>query len=156
MSVKDVCTEKVITVEPSANLAEASKLMAENHVGSLVVVETYDGKKIPAGMITDRDLALAVGTTAKPGDLKVSQLMRSQPVTIGATDGIYEAIEVMETSGVKRLPVVDDTGALVGIVCADDLASLISHESAKLTKISELQAMREAGIRLPIKPTMKM
>jgi CBS domain-containing protein len=76
--------------------------------------------------------------------------MRGRPITVRLTDGVFESIELMERSGIKRLPVVDESGELAGIVCADDMASLVSQESAKLAKITEIQTKKEAGLRYPL------
>lgn len=154
MSIKEVCSKNVATIEPGATLAEASRLMAENHVGSLVVVEGYDGRRIPAGMITDRDLALAMGGSPHPQKLSVSKIMHSRPVTAKADEGVYDVIQKMRKNGVKRVPVVDSDGALVGIVAADDLLSLTARESAELARIPEMQVKKEGSVSLPSEPEM--
>lgn len=149
MSIREICVKDVITIKPGASLAEASRLMSENHIGSLVVVENSNGGQKPTGMITDRDLALAMDSASKPQDLEVSQLMRSHPITATIEDGIYETIQKMRKEGVKRLPVVDKTGALYGIVSADDLMNLLSREMSGLSEIREVQVSNEKGVRMP-------
>jgi signal-transduction protein with cAMP-binding, CBS, and nucleotidyltransferase domain len=151
MSIRDVCNRNVVTVQANSTLVEASQKMSQNHVGSLVVIESYNGRRIPVGIVTDRDLALSLSSSPDPRQLKVSQIMRSRPITVRLTDGVFESIELMERSGIKRLPVVDESGELAGIVCADDMASLVSQESAKLAKITEIQTKKEAGLRYPLK-----
>jgi len=156
MSIESVCKNEVATIEQTATLAQASQTMAERHVGSLVVVRNYDGKQIPVGIITDRDLALVLGSSPRPQELSVEQIMRHQPITVQISQGILETILKMRESGVKRMPVVDDSGGLVGIVCADDLTSLISREAAELTKITETQIRKEEGVYLPAEPQLQM
>jgi CBS domain-containing protein len=126
MSIESVCKKEVATIEPTATLSRAAEIMNQKHVGSLVVVQSHNGHQIPAGIITDRDLALTLGSSSpKPQDLLVQQIMRSQPLVARAGDEIFETVTKMREHGVKRLPVIDQSGSLIGIVCADDLTSLI-------------------------------
>ena len=149
MPIKSVCKTNVVTVDRGTTLLNVSNVMQKNHVGSVVVVEGLNGKKIPSGIITDRDIALALGSSPRPQDLRVENIMQSLPITIKVTEGIYETIVKMRESGVKRLPVINEDGTLCGIVCADDLLGLMSEEINNLAKINETQMNKEKGIRLP-------
>lgn len=154
MSIGSLCKAFVTTIDEEVSLAEASKRMQENHVGSLVVVKTFDGKLIPCGIITDRDLALALGSTPAPQHLQVKQLMMAHPIVASASDGIFDTICKMRDHGVKRMPVVNDAGALIGIISADDLMSLLAQEFFNLAKISETQLKKERGVSLPVPPQL--
>lgn len=123
--------------------------MSKHHVGSVIVIEGFNGKRIPAGIITDRDIALTVGATQKPTELRVDQVMQALPVTVRESEGIYETIIKMSEHGVRRLPVVNEEGALYGIICADDLLSLMGEEINNLAKINGTQIKNEQGIKLP-------
>lgn len=147
MSIKNLCNRKVITIQKEATLNIASELMLRNHIGSIVVVETINGKQIPAGIITDRDIALTIGAIAKPSEVRVDQIMQSNPIVIKESDGLYETIGKMNRHGVKRLPVISDDGALCGIISADDILTLMGDEIGKLTKIKESQIKNEKGIK---------
>jgi CBS domain-containing protein len=98
--------------------------MEQENVGAVVVVE-HDR---PVGVLTDRDVALAICLHgAKPFD--ATQTRMTCPVdTIREDEGVYNATQKMMELAVRRLPVVDDTGRLVGIVTLDDLLSLLSRE----------------------------
>ncbi len=154
MSIGSICSTFVATVEEEATLSEASQRMRENHVGSLVVTKPYDGRQIPCGIITDRDLALVMGTSPNPQNLHVKQLMRAQPIVIAASEGVFETMVRMRENGIKRLPVVDEGGFLVGIVCADDLLSLLAKEFSFLARIGEVQTRHEQTMTTPQRPQL--
>lgn len=149
MPIKSICNTKVVTILKGATLQDVSIIMQKNHVGSVIVTEPFNGKKLPAGIITDRDIALALGSSLNPKELKVEQVMQTVPVTIIENEGIYEAITKMRKYGVKRLPVVHVDGTLCGIVTADDLLSLMSDEISNLTKINEIQIKNEQSVKVP-------
>lgn len=150
MSLKDIAGRYVATVGENAPLTEASRLMHERHVGCLVVVNQYGGKRLPTGIVTDRDLALAIGHSPNIEHLSVKHVMAPHPVVAFEEDGVFETMEAMRKNGIKRMPVVDAGGSLVGIVSADDLLSLLSSEFAKLSRISEVQIRREEEFLPPV------
>lgn len=156
MSIKSLCKTEVVTIKKKSSLKEASELMHKQHVGSLVVVEAFNGKRIPCGIITDRDIALTVGSASKPQELGVDQIMQSQPITAHMTDGLYETITKMRTYGVKRLPVVDDFGSLFGLISTDDILSLMGEEINNLAKVTETQVKVEQGIRIPTEKRVQL
>ena len=124
MSRGALLTRKAVTVEPSESLSKAARLMEQENVGAIVVVE--DDR--PVGILTDRDLALALGLHgAAPRD-PIQGRMTCPVDTIRDDEGVYNATQKMMELGVRRLPVVDEIGRLVGIVTLDDLLSLLSRE----------------------------
>lgn len=150
MSIKAICKTNVASIERGATLSAVSQLMQQRHVGSIVVTETLDGKKIPCGIITDRDIALVLGSSSKPQEVRVENIMQSQPITAKYSDGIFEVVLKMRENGIKRLPVLSKDGSLFGIVCADDLLSVMAKEINNLARITESQVRREEGINLPV------
>lgn len=149
MSIKSICQTKVVTVGKNSTLKDVAAVMQKHHVGSVIVTEGLDGKRIPAGIITDRDIAMSVGASAKPGDIRVDQVMQSHPVSIKIDEGIFEAVAKMREMGVKRMPVVNSDGSLYGLISADDLLSLMGDEINLLSKIAEVQIKNEQGVRVP-------
>lgn len=149
MAISAICNKNVITIDRNTTLRDVSHLMQKEHVGSVIVTESYSGKKIPAGIITDRDLALAIGASKNPQDILVDQIMRSQPITVNSEDGIYETALKMKKFGVKRMPVLNHDGTLYGVVCADDIYKLMSEELNYLAQITDVQIDIERGIRMP-------
>jgi CBS domain-containing protein len=124
MSLGALLARKTVTAGPKDSLAKAAQLMKEKHVGAVVIVE----QDRPVGIITDRDLALAFGLHgAVPGDPIQSRMM-SPVETIRSDEGIYNATQKMMELAVRRLPVINHAGALVGMVTLDDLIALLSRE----------------------------
>lgn len=149
MSIGTYCTPRVVTILERASIEEASRLMRDHHVGSLVVVDKLEGKQAPKGIITDRDLALCLGTEINPGKVEIKRIMHSNPVVVNGRDSLMEALTKMREHGVKRLPVVDDFGALCGLVSADDLVEILARELFTLAKITERQMSKEKGVDIP-------
>jgi CBS domain-containing protein len=115
--IREVMTESVVTAPASAAVREVAELMRERNVGSVVLVEE-DGA--PAGVITDRDLAVSVLADGRdPGDRAGDHA--SAPVVTGSVDmDVEAAAELMVRHGIRRLPVLDGE-RLTGIVTLDDL-----------------------------------
>jgi CBS domain-containing protein len=117
--------------------------MRENHVGSLVVVAQAGTPVLPVGMITDRDLAVGVMALGlDPEKTLVEAAMRPRIALVRDSEGLGRAIALMRAEGVRRLPVVDAEGNLVGILAADDLIELFADE------LSGLATMIGKGARL--------
>jgi CBS domain-containing protein len=115
--ISDVMTHSVVTAEPDAPLREVAALMRDRNVGSVVIV---DGRR-PVALITDRDLALAVGADAVDPSEPVGPYATRPLVTGEAGMDIEEAAALMVQHRIRRLPVMDGDG-LAGIVTIDDLA----------------------------------
>lgn len=124
MSLGALIPRKAVTVDPQESLSKAARLMEQENVGAVVVVE----RERPVGIITDRDMALALCLHgAMPSDA-VQTRMTCPVDTIRDDEGVYNATQKMMELAVRRLPVVDDRGRLVGLVGLDDLLSLLSRE----------------------------
>ena len=86
----DLCTREVVACPPSLSVDEAARLMRERHVGSLVVVERGDGGRLPAGILTDRDIVTAVvAKGANAFSLRVGDVMSASPATVRETDTTF-------------------------------------------------------------------
>ena len=109
--------------------------MREYHAGDLVVVEE-NGKRLPVGIITDRDITISiVALGLDPDVITVGDIMGPELVMVQESDGIFETIQQMRLKGVRRLPIVGEDGALVGIVAVDDLVALLAAEFSELAKV---------------------
>ena len=148
MSLRDIYNPNVITVLESTPVLEAASRMRENHVGDLVVVARKAGRTVPVGIVTDRDLAVGVLAKKAPAEhLTAGDIMSLQLVTISESEGVFDAVRKMKRSGVRRLPVVNAKGGLVGILTADDLLDLLGQELAALAALVRGQRKREKKIR---------
>lgn len=143
MPIGELCSREVVFTTKNDSIREAARLMREHHVGDVVVVDEKDGVRIPVGIVTDRDIVIEI--IAKELDLEqvaVGDIMSFDLVTARESDGVYETIQLMRAKGVRRLPVVNAEGALVGILAVDDIIGLLSEEMVELAKlISREQAM---------------
>ncbi|MEM2160943.1 MAG: CBS domain-containing protein, partial [Candidatus Nitrosotenuis sp.] len=117
--VKDIMTKSLITVDSSATVNEAAKMMEKAKVGSVVVTE----KNVPIGIMTDRDFAITIAAHAYPIHTKVKQVMSSPLIHIRSDDEVWTAADLMYSRKIRRLPVLDED-ELLGIVSASDFVKL--------------------------------
>lgn len=126
MSLERFCRKDLVTIRPEDPVQWAAELMAERHVGSVVVVST-EGR--PLGMLTDRDLVCRVmAKKLDPARVLVREVMTSGVNTIRNDETIDEALLQMRKLGTRRLPIVDAENATVGLLSLDDLVVLLSAE----------------------------
>ena len=150
MPVGEICNREVVVAERTTTIVEAARLMRRYHVGDLVVVDEVQGRRVPVGMVTDRDLVVEVIAREQPfASCTVSAIMSATVVCVPETAGVIEAIQLMRSHGVRRVPVVDAGGALVGILASDDLLDLLAEELSALARIAPRGQEREVRARLP-------
>jgi len=152
MRVGDFCSRDVATVDSLASLREAAILMRNKHVGALVVLEGSGASARPAGLLTDRDIVVAVIAVpgARPEGVRAVDAMSQPLATAYEDDGVFEAVGVMRKRAVRRLPILARDGTLRGMVTLDDLLSVIATELANLGEAVRLQRRRELAARKPI------
>ncbi|MDH4151752.1 MAG: CBS domain-containing protein [Betaproteobacteria bacterium] len=148
MSIGEICNRNVVYVERDATVHAACKLMRQYHVGSLVVVDEIEGKRVPVGILTDRDIIVEIH--AMDLDAKVltaGDIMSPELATVTESQGMLETIEVMRFNGVRRLPVVDGGNQLIGIVTIDDLIEVLSEELSNIARIVAREQSHERQLR---------
>jgi CBS domain-containing protein len=152
VKVRDFCNAQVVTVEPQASLREAALLMRNGHVGALVVVERKGGVERPVGLLTDRDIVVAVIAVAgaRPEGIRAVDAMSQPLVAVREDDNVFEAVEIMQQKAVRRLPVLGADGALRGIVTADDVLRVLSAELGNLAEMLRWGRKRELEQRRPL------
>jgi CBS domain-containing protein len=129
MKVRDVMTEKVNYCLPETTLAEAAAMMWDHDCGALPVV--IDDAKV-IGMITDRDIAIAAGTKARPAfDIPVKEAMSQALYACSPNDDIHAALNTMSNDKVRRLPVLDAEGNLKGILSMNDIILFANKDRKK-------------------------
>ena len=106
---------------PASTAREVATLMREHDCGSIPVIQSQENRNL-VGMVTDRDLAIRGVAEGRGPEVRVGELMTPSPVTCGPDDEVETVREVMVASLVRRVPVVDPDGALVGIVAQADIA----------------------------------
>src|SRR5438128_10858465 len=116
-TVRDVMSGTLVSVEPTATVAEAATVMGGRHVGSTLVME---GGSL-AGIFTERDIVRALSQDFDAPGHPIGHWMTRDPTTIGPDDGTDLALDLMLKGGFRHLPVVED-GSVVGVVSIRDLS----------------------------------
>ena len=134
MNLMEIARTEPVTIDPQQPLAHATALMDDKNVGAVVVVD--DEEKV-IGIITDRDIALALGGGQVSTGTPVADVMTRQVHTIWQDQGIFNATQYMMGHKVRRLPVIDRQERLVGMITADDLVGLFARELLNVAKSLE-------------------
>lgn len=148
MTISSICSREVITVHRDATVLHAAMLMRQYHVGDVVVIEDRKGKSVPVGIITDRDIVIElVATELDCRVITAGDIMLAHLAVVKEDAGIFEAIQLMSVKGIRRLPVVDNEGGLLGIVTLDDVLLLLAKEFGTLAKLVRHEQKNEASLR---------
>lgn len=148
MAIKEFCNTDVVICETDATVPAVASLMRTHHVGDVIVIEERDGRRMPLGILTDRDIvleAVAVGLDVEV--FTAGDMMTAPLVTVPLSEGVFETLRAMSRHRVRRIGVVDDQGGLFGIVAADDLINLLANELATLTDAIVEQPVKESRLR---------
>ena len=117
--VHEVMTDRPRVVTPETTVSEAAQLMKNDDIGSLPIL---DGEQL-AGVVTDRDIVIrAIAEGKDPRGMPVREVASRELVTVNADEELSSALQLMASQQVRRLPVVDDDGRLVGILAQADVA----------------------------------
>jgi CBS domain-containing protein len=136
MLLNTIGTVNVVCCRRTTTVLEAARLMRDHHVGDLVVVDDPDEDRIAVGLVTDRDLAvevLAQGLNA--AKTTVGSFLRTPVVVARDTEDLSAALERMRVNGVRRLPIVDGTERVVGVITLDDLLRLNASNATAIADI---------------------
>ena len=140
MKAREIMTANPRTVTPDMNLPEVARLMQSEDVGIVPVVDASGSRQL-VGVVTDRDIALrVVGEGRDPNSVRVSDVMSTNVRTCREDDSVDDVMDVMGKEQVRRVPIVDERGSLVGIVAqADVVLQASSDKKAERTveKISQ-------------------
>lgn len=144
MKLKELCVLDVACCSRGTTIAEAARLMRLHHTGDLVVTDESDGAREPVGIVTDRDIVMEVIAKSRdPDRTLVGEVMASPVVVAAGSESVGAAIERMRTHGVRRLPIVDDSGTVLGILTLDDLYRVLAEHTAALAAIVSKEQTRE-------------
>ena len=135
MKVGDCCRKPVVTVTAGVPIADVAQLMRSRHVGSIVVVDSAATLK-PVGIVTDRDIVVEVlAPGVDPRAVTAGDIMTGSPVVATADEDVMWALKTMRDRGIRRLPVVDERGVLVGILALDDLLQLLGGALSDVVQV---------------------
>jgi CBS domain-containing protein len=138
--VREIMTEDPESVTPDTTVVDVAKKMRDLDVGMIPVVDSAENRRLK-GVITDRDLAVRVLAAGKDGKVKVSEYMTEQVETVNKNDTVREVFNVMKREQVRRVPVTDREGRLVGIIAQADLA--VDYAGLDLQRETEVEEVIE-------------
>ncbi|MDH3204135.1 MAG: CBS domain-containing protein [Nitrosopumilus sp.] len=121
MTIADVMSKSVISVDASITVNETAKMMEDAKVGAVIVMEN----NTPVGIVTDKDFAIKIVAHAYPITTPVKQIMSSPLFSINSDESIRTAADLMHDRGIRKLPVIDDE-KVVGIITATDIVNLLA------------------------------
>jgi CBS domain-containing protein len=148
MRIGEICTAQPVTCKRDETVQAAALLMRKHHVGDLIVVDQPDGEHIPVGIVTDRDIVVSVVALGlDPASLLVGDMMSDDLLCTSEADDVYETIERMRVRGIRRVPVVNQAGGLIGVVSVDDLLEFLAEEMSELSRIGPHQQAHEKRAR---------
>jgi CBS domain-containing protein len=134
LTAGDICSRIVSVAYPELSIEEAARVMRDQQVGSLVVIEERTAaERQVVGMLTDRDIVTGVVAAQKnPQALRVADVMSSAVVTAREGDSVLELLAAMQHKAVRRIPVVGDGNRLVGVAAIDDVFAVIAEAMGAL------------------------
>ncbi len=148
MSLGQICNRETVVIGKDESIITAARLMREFHVGSVVVVEETERGNKPVGIVTDRDLVVEIlAAELDPGVVSVGDIMSFELATARDDEPTWEALQRMRNKGIRRMPIVDQDGLLVGIISTDDLLELLAEELGQLVRIIGREREHEARAR---------
>lgn len=130
------------------SIQEAARLMRDNHVGCLVVIRQSEDRVEPVGIMTDRDIVIELIAKSVPiEDVTVGDIMSFALLKVTEDETVFETAQRMRSRGVRRVPVITNSGELAGILALDDILSLLGEELSLLSKLMQREAEQEATKR---------
>lgn len=134
----------VVCLRPDNTILDAAKKMLDYHVGDIVVTEEKEGKNFPIGIVTDRDIVISLITHKTVTEAsKLSEIMSGTVITASKDDDLTTLVRRLVDKGISRLPIVDSSGALVGILSSKKIFQYFVQGLSELSTISVLQQERE-------------
>ena len=139
MKNSDIMTKDLVYSLPSDMVSDVAQLMKDEDIGPVLIVDdSNDGKRL-VGIVTDRDLAIkVVGEGRDPNSTRVEDVMTDSLVTVRADDDVQNAVRAMAQNQLRRIPVVNDSGQLVGIISQADVATRLNEPQSTAEVVKEI------------------
>lgn len=148
MTIGDICNRDVVVAERETTAQAAAKLMRQHHVGSLVVIDRKEGRRVPVGVVTDRDLIMEIHALDLDASvIAVGDILGERLITVSESCSAMKTVQIMRMEGVRRVPVVDHEGSLVGIVTLDDMIGRLAKEFKEIADAVTHEQTREVWLR---------
>lgn len=144
MRVGEYCNRNVVVINSNESVKNAAELMRSYHVGDLILLEEQENKKVPIGIVTDRDLVIEVmAAGVKPDSLLVRDILTEPFTYVFENDSLFDALEMMHSKKIRRLPVVDNDNALIGIITLDDFIEILAETMVNVVDVVKLQQKKK-------------
>ena len=138
MTCGDVMTKDPVCCVPTDSASRVAKIMKTENVGSIPVCESRQSRRL-IGIVTDRDLAIQVVAEGRDGtNTLVQEVMTREPVTCSPESDLQRALDAMQTQQVRRIPVVDRSGHLIGIIAQADIANRCGEAEKTAETVHEI------------------
>ena len=141
MKISEIMTKDPHSVSPDTPVSEAARMMKEEDVGLVPVVERVGGAETRGrliGVVTDRDIAIRAVAEGRAADAPVSEVMSGGVKTCSPDDSVEEAMDLMGREQVRRIPIVDERGSLVGIVAQADIVRKANNDARATDTIEQI------------------
>lgn len=146
--VGEACNREVVCVDKTESIRDAAGLMRQYHVGTVIVTEGPDGERTPVGILTDRDITIElIAQDIDIESVSVADVMSDDLLRLNPDEGIMEALQIMRGEGVRRAPVVDEDGGLIGILALDDILELIAEQLLDVVTLQNRAHRKEERMR---------
>ncbi len=144
MNIDMLYSRNIYRAPASCTLFRAAGIMRDKHVGSLLVTDEAPRDARVLGVITDRDLVVrAMAHDVRPDQATIGEFMTRSLVMVPKTASLYEAMETMRASGVRRLGVTDEEGEVIGVVSLDDIVEPLAAELSAFAGVVRTERFRE-------------
>ena len=151
MFAGEYCNRNVSIIGKGDSIIKAAKLMREHHVGDLLVVEPRNGERTPVGILTDRDIVIEViAVDIDMNALSVEDVMSYKLITANENDDLMSTIKRMRINSIRRIPIVNQAGGLVGILSIDNILDVITEQLMDIDQIIVNEQSKEKEIRSTI------
>jgi CBS domain-containing protein len=149
-TVRDIASRQVVTATSDTTLAQCAQRMRAQHVGSVVIISGDRPDARPIGIVTDRDIVVeAVALGLDPNTITAGDVMATSLGTVNENDDVLDALARMREHGVRRIPVVDSTTRLIGIVALDDLLAVLAQQLGSIADVISAERAKESATRPP-------
>lgn len=148
MQIGQICTRDVVCTGTETTMVVAARLMRQYHIGDVIVTGQNGNRRIPFGIVTDRDIVLSVvATELGPSAITVGDVMGQELITAKETEDIFDTVQRMRGKGVRRMPIVTADGVLAGIVSLDDITETLAEEMNEVARLISREQIHEQESR---------
>ena len=148
MSIGEICTRDVIVANRKDSVLDVAKLMRKYHVGDVVIIDQHMDQNFPVGIITDRDIVLElVAREVDIGSVMAEDVMSTDLLIAEENEQLTGLVQQMQSKGVRRVPVINAKGGLIGIISEDDIVEIIGEQLSNLASLVNRGGHREYATR---------